>query len=35
MTDLIRLGPGFVGFAVPVMDGGIVIGLIGKAVTKR
>ena len=35
MSDLIRLGLGFVGFAVAVMVGGIVIGLIGKAVTKR
>jgi hypothetical protein len=35
MTDLVRLGLAFIGFAVFVIVGGVIIGLIGKAVTKR
>ena len=35
MTDLVRLGLAFIGFAVVVIAGGVIIGLIGKAVTKR
>jgi hypothetical protein len=35
MTDLMRLGFALVGFALAVVASGVVIGLIGKAVTKR
>jgi hypothetical protein len=35
MTDLVRLGLAFIGSAVAVVAGGVIIGLIGKAVTKR
>lgn len=35
MTDLARFGLALIGFAVTVVGAGVILGLIGKAVTKR
>lgn len=35
MTDLERLGLGLVGFAVAVVGGGILLGLVGAWITER
>jgi hypothetical protein len=35
MTDLERLGLSLIGFAVVVVGGGVVLGLIGAWITKR
>lgn len=34
MTDLVRLGLGLIGFAVAVVAGGVLLGLVGAWITK-
>jgi hypothetical protein len=35
MTDLVRLGLGLIGFALAVVAGGVLLGLIGVWIAKR